>query len=65
MMFFFFIIYTVYENSEDIAMSPNVDNVYSNAGQKGLSKQEERGYKVNATWKCALILHVQVHFAID
>lgn len=62
---FFFIIYTVYENSEDIAMSTNVDNVYSNAGQKGLSKQEERGYKVYATWKCALILHVQVHFAID
>lgn len=27
-------------------MSRNVDNVYSNAGQKGLNKQEERGYKV-------------------
>lgn len=39
--------YTVYENSEDIAMSTNVDNVYSNAGQKGLNKQEERGYKVS------------------
>lgn len=61
----FFIIYTVYENSEDIAMSTNVDYLYSNAGQKGLNKQEERGYKVYATWECALILHVQVHFAID
>lgn len=27
-------------------MSTNVDNVYSNAGQKALNKQEERGYKV-------------------
>lgn len=35
----------VYENSEDIALSTNIDNVYSNAGQKGLNKQEERGYK--------------------
>lgn len=61
----FLIIYTVYENSEDIAMSTNVDNVYSNAAQKGQNKQKERGYKVYATWKCALILHVQVHFAID
>lgn len=43
---FFFIIYTVYENSEDIAMSTNVDNVYSNAAQKGQNKQKERGYKV-------------------
>lgn len=36
-------------------MSRNVDNVYSNAGQKGLNKQEERGYKVHvyATWNCA------------
>lgn len=51
----FFKIYIVYENSEDIAMSRNVDNVYSNAGQKGLNKQEERGYKVHvyATWNCA------------
>lgn len=46
-------------------MSTNVDNVYSNAAQKGQNKQKERGYKVYATWKCALILHVQVHFAID
>lgn len=61
----FLIIYTVYENSEDIAMSTNVDNVYSNAAQKGQNKQKERGYKVNATWKCALILQVQVHFVID
>lgn len=36
-------------------MSTNVDNVYSNAGQKGLNKQEKRGYKVYATWECALI----------
>lgn len=46
-------------------MSTNVDNVYSNAAQKGQNKQKERGYKVNATWKCALILQVQVHFVID
>lgn len=46
-------------------MSTNVDNVYSNAAQKGQNKQKERGYKVYATWKCALILQLQVHFAID
>lgn len=34
----------VYENSEDIALSTNVD-VNSKAGQKGLNKKEERGYK--------------------
>lgn len=45
----FLIIYIVYENSEDIAMSANVDNVYSNAAQKSLIKQEKRGYKVYAT----------------
>lgn len=60
-----FIIYTVYENSEDIAMSTNVDNVYSNAAQKGQNKQKERGYKVYAIVKCALILQVQMHFVID
>lgn len=27
-------------------MSTNVDNVYSNAAQKGQNKQKERGYKV-------------------
>lgn len=47
----------VYENSEDIAMSTNVDNVYSNAGQKGLNKQEERGYKNKDG-----LLYVEVNF---
>lgn len=46
---------TVYENSEDIAMSSKSDNVYSNTGQK-VQNKEERGYKVlkkeNMIFKC-------------
>lgn len=38
-------IFTVYENSEDIAMASNMDSVYSNTGHKDQDK-EERGYKV-------------------
>lgn len=47
----------VYENSEDIAMSTNVDNVYSNAAQKGQNKQKERGYKNKDG-----LLYVEVNF---
>lgn len=61
-----FHIFTVYENSGDIALSTNVDNVYSNAGQKGLKKKEERGYKVYATWKCLVFFSILiVHFDCD
>lgn len=44
--------FTVYENSEDIAMTSNMDNVYSNAEHKDQNK-EERGYKVTL-----LIAHI-------
>lgn len=47
----------VYENSDDIAMSTNVDNVYSNAEQKGQNKQKERGYKNKDG-----LLYVEVNF---
>lgn len=47
----------VYENSEDIALSTNVDNVYSNAAQKGQNKQKERGYKNKDG-----LLYVEVNF---
>lgn len=40
-------------------MSTNVDNVYSNAGRKGLNKQEERGYKVRPG-KCNGVFCLQV-----
>lgn len=47
----------VYENSEDIAMSTNVDNVNSKAAQKGQNKQKERGYKNKDG-----LLYVEVNF---
>lgn len=46
--FYFFVI--VYENSEDIAMTPNVDNVYSNSEHKNQSETKQRGYKVSIKW---------------
>lgn len=46
----------VYENSEDIVMSTNVNNVCSNAGLKGLDKQE-RGFKNKDG-----LLYVEVNF---
>ena len=38
--------YLVYENSEDIAMTSNADNVYSNTKYTPKTDQEQRGYKV-------------------
>lgn len=38
---------SVYENSDDIAMTANPDKVYSTTNQKNDSaKKEQRGYKV-------------------
>ena len=39
--------YLVYENSEDIAMTSNADNVYSNTNYNAKNDQEQRGYKVH------------------
>ena len=40
--------YLVYENSEDIAMTSNADNVYSNTNYNSKNDEEQRGYKVYA-----------------
>lgn len=38
--------FIVYENSDDIAMTANPDNVYSNTNHNNDSTKEQRGYKV-------------------
>uniref|UniRef100_K1QK66 Uncharacterized protein n=1 Tax=Magallana gigas TaxID=29159 RepID=K1QK66_MAGGI len=50
-------IYYMYENSDDIAMTANPDNVYSNTNHSNDSAKQQRGYKNKDG-----LLYVEVQF---
>lgn len=62
----------VYENSEGIAMTANVDDVYSNSEHKNQTETEQRGYKVSTKyiiWNMAslvgILIILQCHLAFE